>query len=145
MSGLLLIGDLFMGHILHALEVVRLALTPGAAIGLASVLGYLSLVRLLRWQRFNAVHRQYASRYNARTKRWDITPQEAQKIMQVSNSYDMPKLLNSALSFALFKTYAIVSSFSVSTFVGARSDALSLRATRHAFGPNLGTFKASKL
>ncbi|KAH6904909.1 hypothetical protein BKA70DRAFT_513744 [Coprinopsis sp. MPI-PUGE-AT-0042] len=105
MPGLPLIGSLFMGHLQNATKLM--GITPGTAMGLASLLGYLSLVRLLRWQRYNEVHRQYASRFNVKTKKWDITPQEAQKIMQVSSAYDMPKLLNSALSFALFKTYAI--------------------------------------
>jgi len=42
-------------------------------------------------------------------ERWDITPGEAQLIMRVSNAYDMPKIMKTALSFALFQTYAIPS------------------------------------
>lgn len=38
-----------------------------------------------------------------------MTPDEAQKIMQISTMYDMPLLLNYALAFALFKTYGIPS------------------------------------
>ena len=37
-----------------------------------------------------------------------LTPEEAQRIILVSTSYDMPLLLNYSLAFALFKTYAIV-------------------------------------
>ena len=37
-----------------------------------------------------------------------LTPEEAQRIVLVSTSYDMPLLLNYSLAFALFKTYAIV-------------------------------------
>jgi hypothetical protein len=38
-----------------------------------------------------------------------MTPKEAQEILATSYLYEMPGLLNYALSFALFKTYAIVS------------------------------------
>ena len=38
-----------------------------------------------------------------------LTPQEAQRIILVSTTYDTPLLLNYSLAFALFKTYAIVS------------------------------------
>ena len=37
-----------------------------------------------------------------------LTPEEAQCIILVLTSYDMPLLLNYSLAFALFKTYAIV-------------------------------------
>ena len=37
-----------------------------------------------------------------------LTPEEAQRIILVSSSYDMPLLLNYSLALALFKTYAIV-------------------------------------
>ena len=37
-----------------------------------------------------------------------LTPEEAQRIILVSTSYDMPFLLNYSLAFALFKTYAIM-------------------------------------
>lgn len=100
-------ANTFMTNLRDAVGLIGVALTPTTAISLASLFGYLALVRVLRWRRYNALHHQYASRFNLKTKRWDITPQEAQKIMLVSSAYDMPKLLNSALAFALFKTYAI--------------------------------------
>ena len=37
-----------------------------------------------------------------------LTPEEAQRIILVSTTYDIPWLLNYSLAFALFKTYAIV-------------------------------------
>ena len=37
-----------------------------------------------------------------------LTPEEAQRIILVSTSYDMPLLLNYPLAFTLFKTYAIM-------------------------------------
>ena len=66
---------------------------------------WLLVVRALRWRRYNAIHRQFQAKYET------MTPEEAQKIMQVSTLYDMPLLLNYSLAFALFKTYGIVSSF----------------------------------
>jgi hypothetical protein len=71
-------------------------------LGVTVSLGYLSLVRLLRWRRYDKIHRQYGAKIN------ELTPQEAQNIMLVSYLYDMPGLLNYALSFALFKTYSVV-------------------------------------
>ena len=69
------------------------------------VLIWLVVVRAFRWRRYNAIHRQFEAKY----KEGSITPEEAQKIMEVSTQYDMPLLLNYALAFALFKTYGIVS------------------------------------
>ena len=37
-----------------------------------------------------------------------LTPEEAQRIILVSTTYDMPLLLNYSLASALFKTYAIM-------------------------------------
>ena len=37
-----------------------------------------------------------------------LTPEEAQRIILLSTSYDMPLLLNYSLAFGLLKTYAIV-------------------------------------
>ncbi|KIL64803.1 hypothetical protein M378DRAFT_77637 [Amanita muscaria Koide BX008] len=68
-----------------------------------AVLSYLLLVRLLRWRRYNAIHAKYQSKLE------DITPEEAQEIMHVSQQQDMPSLIYYATAFALFKTYAIPS------------------------------------
>ena len=68
------------------------------------VFGYLALARLLRWRRYNAIHWEYVKKYQDET----LTPEEVQRIIIVSTSYDMPLLLNYSLAFALFKTYAIV-------------------------------------
>ncbi|KAJ7578033.1 hypothetical protein C8J56DRAFT_1060717 [Mycena floridula] len=66
---------------------------------------YQGLVRLLRTRRYNAIHAAYQQKYENKT----LTVEEAQKVMAVSTEYDMPMLLNYALAFALFKTYAIPS------------------------------------
>lgn len=81
----------------------------GVQVVLGAFLVWLVVVRALRWARYNAIHREFKAKYEGRT----MTPEEAQKIMHVSMLYDMPLLLNYALSFALFKTYAIVSLFCV--------------------------------
>lgn len=65
--------------------------------------GYLCLVRLLRWRYYNALHKKWAGRDID-----SITPEEAQQIIHVSSLYDLPGLQVYSLSFALFKTYAIV-------------------------------------
>ncbi|KAL1684523.1 hypothetical protein GGG16DRAFT_68145 [Schizophyllum commune] len=75
---------------------------------------YLGLVRILRWRRYEAVHRKYAhllakgSRVRTETVN-TLTPAEAQEIVQLSLGYDMHYLMVQALSFALFKTYGIPS------------------------------------
>ncbi|KAH9475208.1 Mycophenolic acid biosynthesis cluster protein B [Psilocybe cubensis] len=73
----------------------------------AGVLVWMGLVRALRWRRYNAIHRKYLRKWN--NGKGTITPEEAQEITSVGAAYDMPLLLNYALAFALFKTYAIPS------------------------------------
>ncbi|KAF9476143.1 hypothetical protein BDN70DRAFT_935289 [Pholiota conissans] len=68
---------------------------------------WLLIVRALRWRRYNAIHRKYGPKWNNGLGVLD--PQEAQEIMHTSTFYDMPTLLYYALSFSLFKTYAIPS------------------------------------
>lgn len=77
----------------------------------SGALVWLLVVRALRWRRYNAIHRQFQAKYET------MTPEEAQKIIQVSTLYDMPLLLNYSLAFALFKTYGIpsISSLLVTT------------------------------
>lgn len=79
-----------------------LPLTP--AVGMAALF-YLALVRTLRWRRFDAIHRKYDAHLKSRS----LTPEEAQEVVHLTAFYDMPLLLNYAVAFALFKTYAIVS------------------------------------
>lgn len=71
------------------------------------VLGWMILIRALRWRRYNAIHREYGPKWD--NGRETITPEEAQKIILNPILYDMPLLLNYAVAFALFKTYAVVS------------------------------------
>lgn len=98
-----------------------------------TAIGYLTLVRLLRWRRYNARHKKWAGR-----KLDSITPEEAQTILHGITMWDMPGLFGGlksvrsterslylpveilvvyALSFALFKTYAIVSPIRIHTNV----------------------------
>lgn len=77
----------------------------GLVFSVASLIVYLSTVRALRWRRFNAIHLKYRSKYESGT----LTPEEAQEIIATVSQYDMPLLVNYSLSFALFKTYSIVS------------------------------------
>jgi hypothetical protein len=74
----------------------------------ATVVGYLALVKLLRWRRYNDIHAKYTDKFASGIP---FTPEEAQAVLRVSAFYDMPFLLYYALSFALFKTYAIVSDY----------------------------------
>lgn len=80
---------------------VRQTILPWGSI---VIISYLILVRCLRWQRYTAIHRKYAG-----TDLATLTPDEAQEIAMVSFVYDMPNLSTYSLSFALFKTYGIVS------------------------------------
>ena len=82
-------------------------ISPAVQAVIGCVLIWLIAVRAFRWQRYNAIHRQFQAKYEEKT----MTPEEAQKVIQVSILYDMPLLLNYSLAFALFKTYAIVGSF----------------------------------
>ena len=80
-------------------------ISPPVQAVIGGILIWLVTVRAFRWKRYNAIHRQFQAKYYKE----GITPEEAQKIIQVSTLYDMPLLLNYALAFALFKTYGIVS------------------------------------
>ncbi|KAA1470834.1 hypothetical protein DENSPDRAFT_836729 [Dentipellis sp. KUC8613] len=64
-------------------------------------LGYLLLVRLLRWRQYNSIHRKYAGRMDS------LTPTEAQEIMKLSAEWDMPTIVWYSIALALFKTYGI--------------------------------------
>jgi hypothetical protein len=65
---------------------------------------YLALVRHLRWKRYRALHAKYRN-----VKFHELSYQDAQKIIQLSSMWDNPSVNLYALSFALFKTYGIVS------------------------------------
>lgn len=80
---------------------------PYILFGTCILLPYVTLVQSLRWRRYNELHRKYQAKFENKT----LTPEEAQRVLQVSSAYDMPLLLNYALAFALFKTYGIVGSF----------------------------------
>ncbi|THV01802.1 hypothetical protein K435DRAFT_717880 [Dendrothele bispora CBS 962.96] len=67
---------------------------------------YLAAVRQLRWRRYIQIHRQYQHKYELGGT---LTPEDAQRVVELCLSYDMPMLMRYALSLALFKTYAIPS------------------------------------
>jgi len=77
-----------------------------------STLLWLLIVRAFRWRRYNAIHEKYGKKWNE--GKGSLTPDEAQEIVNLSSMWDMPLLMNRALSFSLFKTFAIVG-FSLST------------------------------
>ena len=74
-----------------------------STLALASFAGYLILVRLLRWRRYNAMMKRYSGRPLE-----SITPEEAQQIIHVSRMYDMPWIdhvrTRCALRFKILKT-----------------------------------------
>ncbi|PPQ67784.1 hypothetical protein CVT25_009088 [Psilocybe cyanescens] len=74
---------------------------------LGGILVWMATVRSLRWRRYHAIHRKYLQKWE--NGKGPITAEEAQEIITVGAAYDMPLLLNYALAFALFKTYAIPS------------------------------------
>ena len=78
----------------------------------SGVISWIALVRLFRWRHYNEIHRKYGPKWN--NGEGTITPEEAQIVLQLSGFYDLPMLLNYALSFALFKTYGVVS---LSTYI----------------------------
>ncbi|KAL1665360.1 hypothetical protein GGF50DRAFT_114215 [Schizophyllum commune] len=65
--------------------------------------GYLGLVRALRWRKYDQIHRKY----DHRLANEPLSPAEAQEVVQLSLGYDMHWLMIEAFSFALFKTYGI--------------------------------------
>jgi hypothetical protein len=69
---------------------------------------YIALARSLRWRRYNALHAKFAGRSLE-----SITVEEAQEIMHLNSMWDLPFINLYALSFAMFKTYAIVSVMSL--------------------------------
>ena len=90
---------------------------------LASLLAlgiYLSSVQILRFRRVNKIAEKYGKApkssgnkcNDAETVRKPdvrLTPAEAWEIIHTSMEYDLPGLIYYSLTFALFKTYGIVS------------------------------------
>lgn len=72
----------------------------------ASLLVYLLRVRQLRWRKYHQIHRIYQQKYDLSGA---LTPEEAQQVIELCLSYDMPMLMRYSLSLALFKTYGIPS------------------------------------
>ncbi|KAJ7629474.1 hypothetical protein DFH06DRAFT_1225821 [Mycena polygramma] len=82
-----------------------LSLTMSTKSSVVFALGvvYLCIVRSLRYRRLDAMQKKYCAKFRTKT----LTPEEAQEVVQLSFTYDMPTLAEYSLSFALFKTYAI--------------------------------------
>ena len=90
------IGKVLCGFLRH--------ISPPVQAVIGGILIWLVTVRAFRWKRYNAIHQLFQAKYKA-----GITPEKAQKIIQVLTLYNMPLLMNYAIAFALFKTYGIVS------------------------------------
>ena len=73
----------------------------------SAIASWVALTRSRRWDHYNAIHQKYGPKWD--NGRGSITPEEAQVVVQLSTCYDMPFILYHSHSFALFKTYAIVS------------------------------------
>ncbi|KAJ6482051.1 hypothetical protein C8R47DRAFT_582237 [Mycena vitilis] len=82
---------------------LSLSMSTKSSVVLALGVVYLCVVRLLRYRRLDAMQTKYSAKFRAKT----LTPEEAQEVVQLSFTYDMPTLAEYSLSFALFKTYAI--------------------------------------
>ncbi|KIJ55505.1 hypothetical protein M422DRAFT_151540 [Sphaerobolus stellatus SS14] len=72
---------------------------------LAAVVGYLCIVRFLRYRRINAV----IAKYETMARTGGLDPVTAQKILHISSLYDHPVMMFIALLIALFKVYGIES------------------------------------
>jgi hypothetical protein len=73
----------------------------------SGVVGWVAFSRSRRWDHYNAIHQKYGTIWD--NGRGSLTPEQAQAVIQVSTYYDMPLVIYYSVSFALFKTYAIVS------------------------------------
>ncbi|KAL0581167.1 hypothetical protein V5O48_000857 [Marasmius crinis-equi] len=69
------------------------------------LLTWAGLVQAFRWRRHNYIQRVYGPKYTSGT----MTAEDAQQIINLLIQYEMPLILEYALAFALFKTYAIPS------------------------------------
>lgn len=78
---------------------------PSGALMVFLLIAYLLLVQSMRWRVYSRVHRKYAYLMSDLTR---MTPAEAQDIMHASTVWDMPAVTSNALSYAMFRTYAIV-------------------------------------
>jgi hypothetical protein len=77
---------------------------PKSSVLVALGVVYLCVVRALRWRRYNAIHKKYAAKFQAKT----LTPEEAQEVLQLVFTYDMPTLSELSVAFSTYKTYGIV-------------------------------------
>ncbi|KAF2401291.1 hypothetical protein EJ06DRAFT_529415, partial [Trichodelitschia bisporula] len=80
---------------------------PSAPILISALLGYILLVRLLRYRALAALHRDYP--YKTRASLATMTNADATKIQATVFETEFPFTAEKALQFALFKTYGIPS------------------------------------
>ncbi|TFK25911.1 hypothetical protein FA15DRAFT_755502 [Coprinopsis marcescibilis] len=76
---------------------------PTSIVLLTLFLGYLTLVQLLRWRRYNAVHQQYQRKFD----KGELTPDDAQKIMQLASAWDMPFAFGAGYGVGILRTFSI--------------------------------------
>lgn len=101
---------------LYRVSLPRLCLISPLSVTLFTLAIYLLACEVLRFRRVRKLENRYRKKDNERDGndtigRPDVvlTPQEMQEIIFTSLEYDMPGLMFYALTFALFKTYGIVS------------------------------------
>ncbi|TFK25897.1 hypothetical protein FA15DRAFT_668053 [Coprinopsis marcescibilis] len=85
---------------------LQLFLQPASvAIVACFVVGYLGLVQLRRWQHYHRVHAKYQKKYED----GELTPDEAQKVMELSATYDMPVVVYIGVVVGAIQVYCIPS------------------------------------
>jgi hypothetical protein len=58
----------------------------------ACLFGYLTLVRVLRWQRYNTIHRKFGSKIDC------LSFEEAQHVLNLASMYEMPFIMYYSLA-----------------------------------------------
>ena len=87
-------------------NLTSLKLLPWHLILPTLLVAHLTLVRVLRYRAFNALHRKYAA-YEKNP--YSLSYKQAQEIMQLPLLYDMPFLFGFGTQWALIKSYGIAS------------------------------------
>ncbi|KAA1470820.1 hypothetical protein DENSPDRAFT_836710 [Dentipellis sp. KUC8613] len=86
-------------------------------------LGYLALQHVLRWKRYNDIHRKFGDKIDR------LTVQDAQEIAALSTQYDMPTAVGTGVAVGFLKTHAIpsISELLVNTGQLSQLDAIAKR------------------
>ncbi|KAL0565240.1 hypothetical protein V5O48_016786 [Marasmius crinis-equi] len=76
---------------------------PTITIPALLLLGWVGVVRTLRWRRYKHIHRVYGPKFEAGM----LTPEDAQEVLTNLTRWEMPLIMEYAYALALFKTYGI--------------------------------------